>query len=273
MKDLVKNRQRMTLGQKLKLATLAVKENGVQWTLLLGVYGAASAVADRAFGGMQRLRAGKHIPGMNSRDMNRAIWESWNWDGGGDEWTPSPEWKESLMRCVLTPAIPRGASVIEIGPGAGRWTGEILKLCGTYTGYDISRTCVELCSKQFTDHEHAGFVVTDGCSLPGAADASTDVVWSFDVFVHINAEDVGAYLKEIHRVLRPGGQAVLHHGSIGGELGGWRSNLTTARMRELATEAGLEVISQVNGWQDGDVRHDAGLYEDIITTLRKPAHG
>jgi ubiquinone/menaquinone biosynthesis C-methylase UbiE len=273
MKDLVQNRQRMTLGQKLKLATLAVKENGVQWTLLLGVYGAASAVADRAFGGMQRLRAGKHIPGMNSREMNRAIWESWNWDGGGDEWTPSPEWKESLMRCILRSAIPQGSTVIEIGPGAGRWTGEILKLCGKYTAYDISRTCVELCSRQFADQKHAAFQVTDGCSLPGAENGATDVVWSFDVFVHINAEDVAVYLKEIHRVLKPGGHAVIHHGSKAGELGGWRSNLTTARMRELAAEAGLEVISQVDGWQDGDVRHDAGLYEDIITTLRKPAHG
>lgn len=270
MKDLVKNRQRMTLVQKLKLAQLAVRENGLQWTLLLGVYGAASAFADRAFGRMQSLRSGKRIPGMNSREMNRVIWESWNWDGGGDEWTPSPEWKESLIRCILAPAISHGAKVVEIGPGAGRWTTEILKRCGVYQGVDISRTCVDLCSKEFAGYPNASFSVTDGCSLPGLSEASVDVVWSFDVFVHINTEDVAKYLKEIARVLKPGGRAILHHGSKGGDLGGWRSDLTTERMRQISDEAGLKIVSQIDGWTDGEISHAAGLYEDVITTLEKP---
>lgn len=209
---------------------------------------------------------------MNSREMNRVIWESWNWDGGGDEWTPSEAWKESLIRCVLLPAVPEGSRVVEIGPGAGRWTQAILERARGYTGLDISRTCVELCQKQFARYEQARFAVTDGCSLPGVDDGAVDVVWSFDVFVHINAVDVTAYLREIFRVLRPGGRAHIHHGSTGGDLGGWRSDMTTAQMKKIAEAQGLAVISQVDGWQDGETFHPAGLYEDIITTLEKPSH-
>lgn len=273
MKDLVQNRRRMTLGQKLNLAGLAVRENGLTWTLLLGVYGAASAVANKAFGGMQVLREKRGIPGMNSRAMNRAIWESWNWDGGGDEWTPNEEWKASLMTHILTPAVPAGAVVVEIGPGAGRWTGELLKHCSSYQGLDISATCVEVCQEKFGQDPKFRIGLTDGNSLPGVADRSVDLVWSFDVFVHINDTDVEAYLREIARVLKPGGRTVLHHGSAGGAHGGWRSNLTTAKMNELAAKHGLVVKSQIDGWQDGGTFHAAGLYEDIITTLEKPGHG
>ncbi|MEZ0387438.1 MAG: class I SAM-dependent methyltransferase [Verrucomicrobium sp.] len=273
MKDLVQNRRRMNLGQKLSLAGLAVRENGLTWTFLLGVYGAASAVANRAFGGMQSLREKRGIPGMNSRAMNRVIWESWNWDGGGDEWTPSEEWKASLMENILHPAVPSGAVVVEIGPGAGRWTGELLKKCSSYQGLDISATCVEVCTGKFGSDPKFKIGLTDGNSLPGVTDGTVDLVWSFDVFVHINSADVGAYLKEIARVLKPGGRAVLHHGSAGGAHGGWRSDLTTGRLNEMARSHGLEVKSQIDGWQDGATFHAAGLYEDLISTLEKSSHG
>lgn len=273
MKDLVQNRRRMSLGQKLRLAGLSVSENGIGWTMLLGVYGLASAVANRAFAGMQRIREKHGVPGMNSRAMNRVIWESWNWDGGGDEWTPSEEWKSSLMKHILIPAVPQGAAVVEIGPGAGRWTGEILNRCSAYRGLDISATCVEVCQGKFGQNPKFQIGLTDGRSLTGVPDAWADVVWSFDVFVHINSIDVEAYLKEIARALKPGGRAVLHHGSVGGERGGWRSDLTTARLNELAARHGLQVVAQLDGWQDGGTFHAAGLYEDVISTLEKKRHG
>lgn len=272
MKDLVHNRRRLSLRKKLNLVSLALKENGLRWTLLVGVYGVASALANRAYGGMQHLRETKRIPGMNSLKMNQAIWEGWNWDGGGEEWTPSEPWKEGLISCVLRPQIPEYSRIIEIGPGGGRWTGELIERASSYLGLDISASCVEVCRRKFADGEKASFEVTDGQSLPGVADGSVDRVWSFDVFVHINTQDVRTYLHEIRRVLCAGGRAVLHHGTIGGALGGWRSDLTTAKMNELALEAGLTVMDQLKGWDHEGVFHPAGLYDDLITILEKPEH-
>lgn len=272
MKDIVQNRRRITLANKLRLVGLSLRQNGLAWTCLLGVYGVASAVANKAYGGMQHLRNRRGVPGMNSREMNQAIWENWDWTAGGEEWTPSEDWKASLIRCVLDPGVPAGSVVVEIGPGGGRWTGELLQRASRYLGLDISRSCVEVCREKFQGNPLAKFEQTDGRSLPGVADGSIDVIWSFDVFVHINTVDVRRYLEEMRRVLRPGGRAIIHHGSVGGGQGGWRSDLTTEALNEAVQQAGLRVVSQIKGWEDGGVFHPAGLYEDLITTIEKPAH-
>lgn len=272
MKDIVQNRRHISLANKLRLAALSFRQNGLAWTCLMGVYGVASAVANRAYAGMLHLRNTKGVPGMNSREMNQAIWETWNWESGGEEWTPSEAWKTSLIERILIPGIPANSAVVEIGPGGGRWTGELLKRASSYLGLDISSSCVDVCREKFKGDPRATFALTDGRSLPGVADGSVDVVWSFDVFVHINEVDVRRYLQEIHRVLRPGGRAILHHGSVGGGHGGWRSDLTTESLNAAVQECGLKRVSQVKGWDEGGVFHPAGLYEDLITTVEKPGH-
>lgn len=62
MKDLVDNRKRMTLGTKLRVLGLTLKENGLLYTMLLGIYYGGSSVADRAFAAMQRLRKSSGLP-------------------------------------------------------------------------------------------------------------------------------------------------------------------------------------------------------------------
>src|ERR1022692_1257305 len=42
--------------------------------------------------------------------------------GRGEEWYVSWEWKQALIDDVLARWIPAGAVVLEIGPGAGRWS-------------------------------------------------------------------------------------------------------------------------------------------------------
>ena len=160
MKDLVNNRKRMTLGTKFRLVGLTLKENGLLYTMLLGIYYGGSSVANSAFDAMQRLRKSSGLPGLNSRGLNAEIWDNWDWQAGGDEWTPSDDWKTSLVAQVLKPRVPSGSVVVEIGPGAGRWTEHLIPIASIYSGIDISKTCVEVCSKRF------------------AADASTAASWS-----------------------------------------------------------------------------------------------
>src|SRR5215210_2549727 len=56
------------------------------------------------------------------------VWSQWDWSGGGDEWNESPEWKASLVEHVLCATMPRGGTILEIGPGAGRWTEHLHEL-------------------------------------------------------------------------------------------------------------------------------------------------
>jgi len=270
MKDIVENRQRISLGRKVKIAGLALRENGVLWSVCLVIYYATSAVSSRAFSWMDSLRKKHQLPGLNSAAMNKLIWESWDWGAGGEEWSPSPEWKQSVIDAVLRKHIAKGDRVLEIGPGGGRWTEELLTLASSLKGADISASCVEACQQRFADAEHAEFFVSSGRDLEGVGDESLDSIWSFDVFVHINRPELEAYAGEFARVLKPGGKGVLHHGTVGGGKGGWRSNVTSEDMTRILRGAGLEVVDQFQSWEDVEgVEHQAGLYEDAITVFKK----
>lgn len=54
MKDIVENRKRISFARKLRLATLALRENGLWWCTLLLMYYAASTVANRGFATLDR---------------------------------------------------------------------------------------------------------------------------------------------------------------------------------------------------------------------------
>jgi ubiquinone/menaquinone biosynthesis C-methylase UbiE len=269
MQDIVENRKRISFARKLKLAGLAVRENGLWWCLLLLTYYATSTVAHRVFAAMDRLRRTRDIPGMNSAALNKEIWEAWNWSAAGEEWSQSEQWKQSLIRCVLQRQMPESSSILEIGPGAGRWTEPLLERARQYVGIDISSTCIAHCIRRFGSNPQARFVVGSGRDLAGVADRTIDAIWSFDVFVHINRAEVDGYVQEFARVLRPGGVAIIHHGSIGGASGGWRSNLTAAALYDILRRYDLRTESSFAHWVDGNDVHQLA-YSDLITVIRKP---
>jgi SAM-dependent methyltransferase len=270
MKDIVENRKHITWAGKLKLAAIAVRENGLLWCILLLTYYSASSIAHRSFRALDRLRHTRQIPGLNSPALNKAIWEAWDWSAKGDEWTHSPEWKQALIRGLLQKLITTDQDILEIGPGAGRWTGALLERARRYTGIDISSACIEHCRKHFGHDRRTTFVVGSGRDLTPVAAGSIDAVWSYDVFVHINAAEVDGYVAELARILRPTAVAVIHHGGVGGAAGGWRSNLTASALQEMVQRHGLLLERSLDHWVDGDTVHSL-IYGDRIAVIRKPA--
>jgi ubiquinone/menaquinone biosynthesis C-methylase UbiE len=270
MKDIVENRRRISFAHKLRLARLAIKENGVAWCALLFVYYLSSMAANRAFASMDRLRKTRNVPGLNSPSLNKAIWDSWNWSTAGEEWSVSPTWKQSLTRCVLQKYVPSDSSILEIGPGGGRWTEALLDRARKYSGVDISSACVAHCRSRFAHEPHANFFVGSGSNLAMIATNSIDAIWSFDVFVHINRTEIEGYAKEFLRVLRPGGVAVIHHGTVAGASGGWRSNLTMKDISQIFKKYDLCIARSFSEWTDESETH-ALAYNDQITVLRAPS--
>ena len=146
MKDIVDNRQLISLSEKLSIARLAYSQNGLRWCTAFGVYYLASALSNRAFSRMDRIRRRDGVPGLNSLELNRAIWKSWDWQGGaGEEWSLDEAWKQSIVHAFIEKHVPAGSSVLEIGPGGGRWTVPLLERASSYVGVDISPSCVEAC--------------------------------------------------------------------------------------------------------------------------------
>lgn len=245
----------------------------------------------------------------NSIPENLHVWnEAYSWPEAGDEWkgqadacgVPYVEWKQELIDRLILPYARPGIAILEIGPGHGRWTETLSQRAGRLILVDLSPACIEYCRQRLGDRPDLETFVTDGRSLPETIEAEIDLVWSFDSFVHIAATDIEQYLVEIHRVLRPGGTAVIHHANrwhatlflaglrswgAGGRLlyrwlsfgpgerkDGWRSAVSARSFRAMARRAGLDVVEQFARWGAGN-RYGVPRHNDRVTVLHKPADG
>ena len=209
----------------------------------------------------------------NSAMDNHERWTSWDWSSHGEEWTASAEWKQALIDDVLHALIPGGGVVLEIGPGAARWSAVLQPRAGRLILVDISDRPLALCRERFATAGNVEYVLSSGSDLPGVAPSSVDAVWSFDVFVHVSPVDQAGYLAEVARVLRPGGVAVIHHadGRNLGDLpsrGGWRSPMSRHLFATLAEQRGLAVEAQIDSWGANGC-YNLSAYHDAITVCRK----
>ena len=104
-----------------------------------------------------------------------------------------------------------GAHLLEIGCGMGSDLMQFARGGAICTGIDITPRSIEITRHRFALYALGGnFILSDGERLPFPSE-SFDVVYSNGV-LHHTPDTVGA-IREIHRVLRPGGTAkvMLYH--------------------------------------------------------------
>ena len=162
----------------------------------------------------------------------------YDWRDAGEEWserwgTSAAQWSETILPrikdCLPAPTI------LEIGPGYGRWTHYLKDQCERLVVVDRSAECIEACRTRFaTDPRVTGYV-NEGGSLPMISDGSVDFVFSFDVFVHIKREVVEQYLSEFSRTLKPGGRGFIHHSNLGAYANSAR-NFIPSGLKKLLTK-------------------------------------
>jgi SAM-dependent methyltransferase len=97
----------------------------------------------------------------------------------------------------------RPLEILDAGCGSGGTT-SYLRRFGRVTGVDLAPEALALARKRCLDRLARSSVG----ALP-FQDGSFDVVTSFDVLYHLNVDDDLAALGDIHRVLRPGGVALI----------------------------------------------------------------
>lgn len=95
-------------------------------------------------------------------------------------------------------------NVLELGCGAGRGMELIAKAADTYTGIDKNSDLLASHRKQYPNFT---FLEQNIPPFKGIEDNTFDFVITFQVIEHI--EDDGLFIKEIHRVLKPGGKAII----------------------------------------------------------------
>ena len=104
---------------------------------------------------------------------------------------------------------------LEVGCGPGRLMRPMSRHFVEIHGVDVSDEMIALSKEKLADIPNARTYVTDGSTLPMFDDESFEFVYSYAVFQHIPAREViVSYLREIHRVMKTGGLAVLHFNGL-----------------------------------------------------------
>jgi len=163
-------------------------------------------------------------------EENRKTWGECSYPGDGDCWAKAWGGTDAQWRATVLPRIGRmindARNIVEIGCGMGRHVCLLYDAArgegnpdawNLYLGLDIVKKCVRNCrSKRWGMVDRCiRFYCNDGKSIPLTEnDSPVDFVFSWDSLVHADREVMEAYLREIARVLRPGGRAFIHHSNL-----------------------------------------------------------
>lgn len=122
--------------------------------------------------------------------------------------TPSMVARRRLVRDHLD--LWAGEDVLSVGCGPGFEPVELAEAvapAGTVYGIDRSEAMLTLAERRCGDVPHVALANADATDLP-IADGSVDAVAAVQIYEYV--EDLETALDELHRVLRPGGRAVVY---------------------------------------------------------------
>jgi len=173
----------------------------------------------------------------------------------------------------------RGKRVLEIGCGCGSEAERFVRAGASYTAVDLTRAAVSITQRRFQLTGLPGrFTQGDAENLP-FADGSFDIVYSHGVLHH--TPDTPRTIREVHRVLAPGGRAMImlyYENSFN-----YQVNLRIVRRLRaqlLRSEFGIRLARRI--WHESEeelrrhadlVRENPGAYLDMQNMLNRNTDG
>ena len=160
------------------------------------------------------------------------------WGGVGGESYTGWIYAQGFFAALIKSYAPSsGLKIFDFGCGYGKLAPLSEFFCnpvGEYIGLDIRQDCIDFCKLQYAHLPKARFALSQDFnntytekqltppslqSLPRPKitygddwpvdDESVDVVVSISVFTHLQEAEAHGYLQKIHRILKPGGLAIL----------------------------------------------------------------
>lgn len=142
---------------------------------------------------------------------------------------------------------PQSMRVLEIGCGAGRLTRALANLFGEVHAVDVSGEMIELARQALSGRPNAHVYRNNGCDLAVIPPLEFDFAFSFIVFQHIpSREIIENYVREVHRLLRPGAlfkfQVQGFPGSDSGPLNTWTgASFSVEQAAGMAERTGFDL--------------------------------
>jgi len=164
------------------------------------------------------------------------------------------------------------SNVIELACGRGRHVPNYMQQAGTITLVDILEQNIKACQKRFANEKNIIYYCNNGYNLAELKTGEYTSLFCYDAMVHFEMMDIYEYLKDIYRVLVPGGKVLIHHSNNASD---YKASFANNPLHErsfmnkdifayLAYRAGFKVLEQeVIDW--GKVKD-----LDCISLLQKP---
>lgn len=149
---------------------------------------------------------------------------------------------------------------LELSPGGGRFTVEVMRYCLSLDLVDMNQACLDVCRDRFSVLPiPMRYYPNDGKSLAMVEDDDYDFVVCYDSMVHMHPDIIQGYVQQMAGLLKSGGFLWLDHSGKGMKQHGHRTAMTPQIMADFAQGVGLGVESQV-------FRND----HDCVSVLKKP---
>ncbi len=187
--------------------------------------------------------------------------------------------KKFILYRYLGRGLPERARILDVGAGTGASLIELKKLfpkIGKAVGLDVVQLEVDIANRRFEEYDvDANVRIYDGINIP-FPDNYFDVIYTSDVLGHV--ANVPAWLRELNRVLKPGGKLAMFSESKLGKQAYLRNYLmnrglntdphanfhislySKAGLRELLIGAGFKVTKMYSALWAKFLFHPDELY-------------
>ena len=142
-------------------------------------------------------------------------------DGSHDERTVRLTGAFSAAQARAALDLQAGDRVFELGCGVGRIGRELAGEVAHWHGLDISENMLDVARERLAGSGDCAVSALQGPRLDALADGSMDKGYCVAVFIHMDKEDFVLYLRDVARVLRPGGLFYFDHWNLAHPVG-WR---------------------------------------------------